>query len=111
MTVALVIKSTESQLPAEAYPSEGLVVQSYAIDGSVLLKGFGPHTVDSTGIYKYTKIAPHTAVEEVNQMSQTFNMRYTMVYNFDTPNSGSWFQNFGDGLIIFHGVFNLFPNK
>lgn len=111
MTVALVIKSTESGLPAEVYPDKGLVLQSYAIDGSVLLKGYGPRTVDSTGTYKYTKIAPHTAVEEVNQMSQTFTMPYTMVYNFDTPNSGSWFQNFGDGLIIFRGVFNLFPSK
>lgn len=110
-TVALIIQSAESDLPDDVYPSKGLVVQSYAIDGSVILNGFGPKSLDSTGTYKYTKIAPNTAVEEVTQVSPFFTLPYTMVYSFDTPTSGTWFQNFGDGQIIFRGVFNLFPSK
>lgn len=110
-SVALIIQSTKSDLPVDVYPKAGLVVQTYAIDGSVVLKGFGPKTLDSTGTYKYTKIAPNTAVEEVMQVSPSFTLPYTMVYTFDTPTSGTWFQNLGDGLIMFHGVFNLFPSK
>jgi hypothetical protein len=110
-TVALIIKSTQSDLPTDVYPTAGLVVQSYAIDGSVLLKGFGPRTLDSTGTYKYTKVAPNTAVEEVTQVSPSFTLPYTMVYNFDTPSSGTWFQNLGDGLLLFWGTFDLFPSK
>jgi len=110
-TVALIIKSAKSDLPTDVYPTGGLVVQSYAIDGSVLLKGFGPRTLDSTGTYKYTKVAPNTAVEEVTQVSPLFTLPYTMVYSFETPSSGTWFQNLGDGLILFWGTFDLFPSK
>lgn len=110
-TVALIIKSTKSDLPANVYPTGGLAVQAYAIDGSMFIKGTGPRTLDSTGTYKYTKVAPNTAVEEVTQVSPLFTLPYTMVYNFDTPNSGTWFQNLGDGLILFWGTFDLFPSK
>lgn len=110
-TVALIIKSAKSDLPADVYPTGGLAVQSYTIDGSMFIKGTGPRTLDSTGTYKYTKIAPNTAVEEVTQVSPLFTLPYTMVYNFDTPQSGTWFQNLGDGLILFWGTFDTFPSK
>lgn len=109
--VALIIKSTKSDLPANVYPTAGLVLQTYAQDGTLVFKGFGPGTVDSTGTYKYTKISANTAVEEVDQVSQFFAFPYTMVYTFDTPSSGKWFQNFGDGLILFSGTFDVFPSK
>lgn len=109
--VALIIKSTRSDLPASAYPTAGLVLQTYAQDGTLAFKGFGPGTVNSTGTYKYTKISANTAVEEVTQVSEFFTFPYTMVYTFETPSSGKWFQNFGDGLILFYGTFDVFPNK
>lgn len=107
--VALIIKTTKSDLPAGAYPAAGLVLQTYAQDGTMIFKGFGPGTLDSTGTYKYTKISANTAVEEVTQVTDFFTLPYTMVYTFDTPTSGVWFQNFGDGLILFRGTFDTFP--
>lgn len=109
--VALIIKSTKSDLPAGVYPTAGLVLQTYAQDGTLVFKGFGPGTVNSTGTYKYTKISANTAVEEVTQVSEYFTFPYTMVYTFETPSSGKWFQNFGDGLILFQGTFDVFSNK
>ena len=110
-SAALIIKSTKSDLPPDLYPTAGLVLQNYAPDGTMVFKGFGPGTVDSTGTYKYTKISANTAVEEVTQVSEFFTFPYTMVYTFETPSSGKWFQNFGDGLIIFEGTFDTFPTK
>lgn len=109
--VALIIKTTKSDLPPSVYPTAGLVLQTYAQDGTLVFKGFGPGTVNSTGTYKYTKISANTAVEEVTQVSEFFTFPYTMVYTFETSTSGKWFQNFGDGLILFHGTFDVFPNK
>ena len=109
--VALIIKLTKSDLPPNVYPTAGLVLQTYAQDGTLVFKGFGPGTVNSTGTYKYTKISANTAVEEVNQISEFFTFPYTMVYTFETSSSGKWFQNFGDGLILFSGTFDVFPNK
>jgi hypothetical protein len=108
---ALIIKSTESDLPQGAYPTAGLVLQIYAQDGSMVFKGFGPGTLDSTGTYRYTKISANSAVEEVTQVSDYFTLPYTMVYTFETPTSGKWFQNFGDGLILFSGTFDTFSNN
>ena len=107
--VALIIKTTQSDLPAGAYPTAGLVLQTYAQDGTMVFKGFGPGTLNSTGTYKYTKISANTAVEEVTQVTDFFTLPYTMVYTFDTPTSGVWFQNFGDGMILFRGTFDTFP--
>jgi len=109
--VALIIKATKSDLPPNVYPTAGLVLQTYAQDGTLVFKGFGPGTVDSTGTYKYTKISANTAVEEVDQVSQFFAFPYTMVYTFETSTSGKWFQNFGDGLILFSGTFDVFSSK
>ncbi|GGY63339.1 hypothetical protein GCM10011613_03800 [Cellvibrio zantedeschiae] len=109
--VALIIKATKSDLPAGVYPMAGLVLQTYAADGTMVFKGFGPGTVNSTGTYKYTKVSANTAVEEVTQVSEFFTFPYTMVYTFETSSSGKWFQNFGDGLILFSGTFDVFPNK
>lgn len=108
---ALIIKATKSDLPAGVYPMAGLVLQTYAQDGTLVFKGFGPGTVNSTGTYKYTKLSANTAVEEVTQVSEFFTFPYTMVYTFETSSSGKWFQNFGDGLILFSGTFDVFPNK
>ncbi|RZA08603.1 MAG: hypothetical protein EOO68_01835 [Moraxellaceae bacterium] len=110
-SVALIIKATKSNLPPSVYPTAGLVLQNYAADGTLVFKGFGPGSVNSTGTYKYTKISANTAVEEVTQVSEYFTYPYTMVYTFDTASSGKWYQNFGDGLIIFSGTFDTFPTK
>lgn len=109
--VALIIKSTQSDLPPNLYPTAGLVLQTYAQDGTMVFKGFGPGTLNSHGTYAYKKVSANTAVEEVTQVSDTFTLPYTMVYTFDTAHSGKWFQNFSDGLIKFSGTFDIFPNQ
>ncbi len=107
--VAIIIKSAvSSSLPPDAYPRKGLVLQSYASDGTLTFLGFGPGTLNSRGTYTYKKVSANTAVEETVQTSDYFTLPYTMVYTFKTPTSGSWFQNFGNGMILFSGTFDTF---
>ena len=111
LNVALIIQdATSTQLPDGVYPKKGLALQTYAADGTVVIKGFGPKTLNSTGTYSYKKVSANTAVEETIQTSDLFVLPYTMVYTFDTPTSGRWFQNLGNGFIKFYGTFNTFSN-
>lgn len=110
--VALIIKSAIApQLPPGVYPSAGLVLQTYAQDGTLTLQGFGPGNINSKGTYSYKRLSANTAVEETIQTSDSFTLPYTMVYTFQTPNSGTWYQNFYNGLIRFSGTFDTFSAK
>ncbi|WP_457418841.1 hypothetical protein [Roseateles sp. P5_E7] len=107
--VPLVIKAaTSATVPADRYPTGGLVLQTYSPDGTLTFQGFGPGTLNSRGTYTYQRLSANTAVEETVQTSDFFVYPYTMVYTFTTPNSGTWFQNFGNGLIYFSGTFDTF---
>lgn len=108
--VPLIIKASSSPaLPPDAYPRAGLVLQTYAADGTLTFRGFGPGTLDSTGTYTFKRLSANTAVEEAVQTSSLFTLPYTMVYTFLTPRSGVWYQNFANGLIRFSGTFDTFP--
>lgn len=106
---ALIIKSTLSDLPPDSYPRAGLVVQTYQEDGTMTFVGTGPGTINSTGTYTFKKVSPNTAVEEAIQTSAFFTLPYTMVYTYETTSSGTWEQNFANGLIQFSGTFDSFP--
>jgi hypothetical protein len=110
LNVGLFITDAESDLPPGVYPKKGLAVQTYAEDGSMTITGYGPHTLNSTGTYSYKKVSANTAVEEVLQVSPIFTLPYTMVYTFETPTSGTWYQNLGNGFITFRGNFQTTPN-
>ncbi len=110
LNVALFIKNAESNLPPDVYPKKGIALQTYAQDGTFLIKGYGPLTLDSHGTYNYKKISANTAVEEAIQINNLFTLPYTMVYTFETPTSGTWFQNLGNGFITFTGTFETAPN-
>jgi len=108
--VALIIKQALAPtLPPGVFPSAGLVLQSYAADGTLSFQGFGPGNINSKGSYSYKRLSANTAVEEATQTSDFFSLPYTMVYTFKTPNSGTWYQNFYNGLIQFSGTFDTFP--
>ena len=112
LNVVLFIKNAESSsLPAGVYPKKGIALQTYGSDGNFLIKGYGPQTLDSHGTYTYKKISANTAVEESIQISPLFTLPYTMVYTFETPTSGTWFQNLGNGFITFTGTFETAPNQ
>ena len=89
---------------------KGLALQLYNQDGTFTIKGFGPKTLNSTGTYRYKKVSANTAEEEAIQITDLFTLPYTMVYTFETPTSGTWFQSLGNGFIKFHGTFDTFPN-
>lgn len=111
LNIALFIKdATSATLPPNVYPKKGLALQTYAQDGTFTIKGYGPLTLDSHGTYTYKKISANVAVEEATQISPLFTLPYTMVYTFETPTSGTWFQNLGDGFIKFTGTFETSPN-
>lgn len=111
LNVVLVITdATSATLPPDVYPKKGIALQTYAQDGSFLIKGYGPLTLDSHGTYSYKKISANTAVEEANQISPFFTQPYTMVYTFDTPTSGTWYQSLGNDWIKFSGTFVTSPN-
>jgi len=112
LNIALFIKdATSTTLPTNVYPKTGLALQTYSADGSFIIKGFGPKMLNSTGTYSFKKVSANTAVEEVIQVSDLFTLPYSMVYTFETPTSGKWFQNLGNGFIKFHGTFESFPNQ
>jgi hypothetical protein len=108
--VALIVKSAVAPtLPPGVFPSAGLVLQSYAVDGTLTFRGFGPGTLNSSGTYSYKRLSANTAVEEAIQTSDFFSLPYTLVYSFKTPDSGTWYENFANGLIQFSGTFDTFP--
>ena len=102
--------AVSTQLSPDMYPTRGLAVQTYSADGTMVIKGYGAKTLDSHGFYNYKKISANVAVENVTQINNIFTLPYTMVYVFDTPNAGRWFQNLGDNLIKFTGTFETFNN-
>jgi hypothetical protein len=107
--VSLIIKSAAAPtLPAGSYPASALVLQTYNTDGSLVFRGFGPGAIDSRGTSTYRKVSANTAVEEAIQTSDFFTLPYTMVYTYKTPNSGTWYQDFANGLIRFRGTFDTF---
>ncbi|PCK08292.1 MAG: hypothetical protein COA42_09905 [Alteromonadaceae bacterium] len=110
-TVAFSILNTVSDLPPEVYPTQGVVLQSYSADGSYVGRGFGPGTIDHHGPYTYTKVSPNVAVERTTQIADVFTADYTMVYTYETPRSGTWYQNFAGGLIVFSGSFTTFDSE
>lgn len=110
-SMALVINRADSDLPAGTHPTAGVVVQSYNDDGTYTGLGFGPATVDHWGTYSYTRVSANTAVEQVVQNTDFFSIPYTLVYSFDSSTSGTWYQNFGFGLIVFGGTFTLFDTE
>lgn len=108
--VPLIIKAATSKVvPRDRFPTAGLVLQTYAADGTLVFQGFGPGTLNSRGTYTFKRVSANTAVEETVQTSDFFTYPYTMVYTFKTADSGVWYQNFGDGLIRFSGTFDTFP--
>ncbi|MDF3013817.1 MAG: hypothetical protein K0Q78_2021 [Cellvibrio sp.] len=108
--VLFITDATSATLPPDVYPKKGIALQTYAQDGNFLIKGYGPLTLDSHGTYSYKKISANTAVEEANQISPFFTQPYTMVYTFDTPTSGTWYQSLGNDWIKFSGTFVTSPN-
>ncbi|SMF15931.1 hypothetical protein SAMN02745866_01051 [Alteromonadaceae bacterium Bs31] len=114
-TVVLSVLSASSDyLPEGQFPTPGSAIfQHYAADGSYQGIGHGPGTVDHNGTYSAIKIAPNTVLEETQQTIPSINYTasYTMVYNYDTPYSGSWYQSFADGLIKFSGTFTVFETQ
>jgi hypothetical protein len=111
ITVALSILNTVSDLPPEAYPRQGVVLQSYNQDGTYTGLGFGPGTINHHGTYSYRRIAPNIAVEKTVQVADFFTLPFTMVYTYETPRSGTWYQDFGNSLILFSGSFTTFETN
>ena len=110
LRVELIVQEAHSELPPNTYPRRGRVVQTYAADGTVVLTGYGAKMLNSTGSNnRYTKVAANMAVEEILQNSGIFEKPYTMVYRFETANSGTWYQNLGNGFITFSGTFTTSP--
>lgn len=107
-TIALGVITSESDIPKEYYPSQGLIMQAYDGYGRYTALGFGPGAVDHSGTYTLTKVAKNIFVEETIQVMENLTAPYTLVYHYETPSSGRWFQNFGDGLILFSGSFTSF---
>lgn len=110
-SAALAMHSGVSELPAGTHPTVAMVVQSYLGDGTYSAVGFGPGSVSHWGTYSYTRVSANVAVEEVIQNTEYFSLPYTLIYTFEDEVSGTWYQNFGDGLIIFSGEFTLFPSQ
>ncbi|BCE02504.1 hypothetical protein [Marinicellulosiphila megalodicopiae] len=106
-----VLHSASDVVPEGGYPSKGsIILQQYQDEGLYNGVAFGPGTVVPKGIYNIQKISNNVVVENAIQTIDELNFSapYTMVYFYETPYSGQWYQNFADGLIIFSGTFTNF---
>ena len=113
-TVSLSVLGTQSELPAGSFPSLGSVIlQSYTQENTYTAQGFGPGTVAHLGEYQYQRISANVAIEQTLQTIPDLGLTapYTMIYIYETPYSGRWYQNFADGLILFSGSFTTFPTS
>lgn len=109
-----ILNSASENIPYGGYPEQGTVVlQSYTPENTYNALGFGPGTVAHHGFYQYEKVSKNVVVEQTEQTipSLGFTANYTMVYVYQTPYSGVWYQNFADGLIIFSGRFTTFASE
>lgn len=109
-----ILHSASENIPDGGYPKQGTVVlQSYTAENTYNALGFGPGTVAHHGIYQYERISKNVVVEQTEQTIPEFGFtaNYTMVYVYQTPYSGTLYQNFADGLIIFSGRFTTFASE
>jgi hypothetical protein len=112
LTVAVnILKGESPYIPKEAFPSRALVLQSYQDNGDYSAIAFGPAAVPHSGTYQYDRVSADVAVEQTTQNMENLTATYTMVYHYQTPTSGTWYQNFGNGLIIFSGTFSTFETQ
>jgi hypothetical protein len=111
-TLALtVLHSASDTLPPGSYPSAGsLILQTYHADGTYTGIGHGPGTVDHHGTYSLVKISDNTLEEKTNQIipSINYSANYVLEYEYATAYSGTWKQDFSNGLIEFSGTFTIF---
>lgn len=110
LSVAVNILAAQSeQVPSGQYPERALVLQRYYDDGRYDAIGYGPQAIPHKGTYSYQKVSAHVAIEQTMQTTDYFTLPFVMVYFYETPTSGTWYQDFGDGLIRFSGIFSTFP--
>lgn len=108
-----ILHSNSAVVPKGGYPGEGAVVlQKYLANSQYEGVAFGPGTVAPKGIYETQKLSNNVVIELAVQTIEELNFvaPYVMVYFYDTPYSGTWYQNFADGLITFSGTFTSFQN-
>lgn len=112
LTVAVnVIQGDSLTVPKGYYPDRALVLQRYKEDGTYSAIGFGPATIPHGGTYQYEKVSANVAIEQTIQVGETFKTPFTMVYFYNTPTSGTWYQDFGNGMIKFSGIFSTYQTQ
>lgn len=107
--LALSLTSTTSNLDG-GYPQHAIFLQQYQEDTLTGI-GYGQYSVDFEGKYQFERTSATTAVELTEQTMNRTVYDYTMAFTFDTPTTGTWLQNFGDGMIIFRGNFTLYQSR
>lgn len=109
LTVAVnILAASSAQVPKGQYPERALVLQRYYDDARYTAVGFGPATIPHSGTFQYQKVSANVAIEQTTQVTDYFTLPFVMVYFYETPTSGVWYQDFGDGLIKFSGIFSTF---
>lgn len=107
--LALSLTSTTSKLDG-GYPQHAIFLQQYQ-EATLTGTGYGQYSVDFEGKYQFERTSATTAVEVTEQTMNRAVYDYTMAFTFETPTTGTWLQNFGDGMIIFRGNFSLYQSR
>ncbi|NTS78741.1 hypothetical protein HR060_18015 [Catenovulum sp. SM1970] len=112
LTVAVNITQAHSDfVPEGFYPERALVLQSYSEDNTYSAIGFGPAAVPHYGTYSYQRVSANVAVEQTVQVTDSFTLPFIMVYFYNSPTSGVWYQDFGNGTIKFSGIFSTYQTQ
>ncbi|BCE00072.1 hypothetical protein [Marinicellulosiphila megalodicopiae] len=109
-----ILKTFSNTLPRSNYPDKGSIfLQMYQSDGTFNGTAFGPRAFQPEGSYSATRVSNNTVIEHAvsNIKEINYSAPYTMVYFYDTDYSGTWYQNFNNGLITLSGTFTTFESK
>lgn len=96
-----------SNQPAGSYPTEGIATHIYNTATTFSTDGSQINTANTIGSYTAEKLSPNVIRDR--GFNNTFNDVYEIVYTFETLTSGTFTEDWGNGQILWTGVFNIKP--
>lgn len=99
--------TSESNEPAGSFPTEGIATHIYNSATTFRTDGSQINTSNTVGTYTAEKLSLNVIRDE--GFNATFNDVYEIVYTFETLTSGTFTEDWGNGQILWTGVFNIQP--
>lgn len=96
-----------SNEPAGSFPTAGIATHIYNTATTFNTDGSQVNTPNTVGTYAAEKLSLNVIRD--SGFNTTFNDVYEIVYTFETLTSGTFTEDWGNGQILWTGVFNVQP--